>query len=111
MTATQGREALGRLVREVWVEWAEEQPVPKASWLTPWEQLDGGQREVDMRIGSTVAAVARAAERVAAARDRDLLAAAADIIRRAPSPLDTPEHGRWCGQAMTWLDRYEGKLP
>jgi hypothetical protein len=58
-----GRESLGALVREVWIEWAQEQPEPKPSWLTPWGELDEGQREVDMRIGATVAAVAGAAER------------------------------------------------
>jgi len=45
------RELLGRLVRQVWVEWAAEQHDPKPSWLLPWEELDDGQKEVDMRIG------------------------------------------------------------
>lgn len=49
------REELGRLVRETWVAWAAEQPNPKPSWLTGWEQLDHGQREVDMRIGEAIA--------------------------------------------------------
>lgn len=53
---TDSREALGRLVRETWVEWAREQPDPKPSWLVPWEDLDEGQREVDMRIGEAVTA-------------------------------------------------------
>jgi hypothetical protein len=48
-------EHLGRVVREAWVEWAKEQPDPKPSWLIPWEQLSESQREVDMRIGLTVA--------------------------------------------------------
>lgn len=50
------REPYGRLVRETWVAWAKEQPDPKPSWLVPWKDLDNGQREVDMRIGSAVAA-------------------------------------------------------
>lgn len=50
------REALGRLVRETWVAWAREQPAPKGSWLAGWDELDDGQREVDMRIGEAVAA-------------------------------------------------------
>lgn len=54
------REALGRLVRETWVTWAREQPDPKPSWLTGWDELDEGQREVDMRIGEAVAAAERA---------------------------------------------------
>ena len=52
---TGDREALGRLVRETWVAWAAEQPDPKGSWLTGWDELDAGQREVDMRIGHAVA--------------------------------------------------------
>lgn len=57
------REALGRLVREAWVAWAREQPGPKPSWLVPWEDLDEGQREVDMRIGEAVAAAQREQDR------------------------------------------------
>ena len=53
------RETLGRIVRETWVAWAKEQPDPKGSWLTGWDELDGGQREVDMRIGEAVAAAVR----------------------------------------------------
>ena len=48
------REAVGALVRQIWVEWAREQPDPKPSWLLSWEQLDAGQREVDMRIGTAL---------------------------------------------------------
>jgi hypothetical protein len=49
------REALGRRVREVWVEWAREQPGPKPSHLVGWDDLDEGNREVDMRIGEALA--------------------------------------------------------
>jgi DNA-binding PadR family transcriptional regulator len=55
------RELLGRSVRQVWVEWAHEQPDPKPSWLLPWEDLDEGQREVDMRIGDALFAAGRTA--------------------------------------------------
>lgn len=48
------RELLGRLVRQVWLDWAREQENPKASWLLSWEDLDDGQREVDMRIGEVL---------------------------------------------------------
>lgn len=48
------RELVGRLVRQVWVQWAREQPDPKPSWLLPWEGLDDGQREADMRIGAAL---------------------------------------------------------
>jgi hypothetical protein len=57
------REELGQLVRETWVGWAAGQPAAKPSWLVPWEALDDGQREVDMRIGEAVAASER--ERIA----------------------------------------------
>lgn len=52
------REDLGRLVRETWVAWAKEQRDPKPSWLTGWDELDAGQREVDMLIGHAVAVYA-----------------------------------------------------
>jgi len=65
------REQLGRIVRETWVAWAQEQPDPKPGWLLGWDELnDEGQREVDMRIGEAVAKAARADER---ARIRSLL--------------------------------------
>jgi len=56
---TDPREPLGRLVREVWVEWAREQSDARPSWLAGWDDLDDGQREVDMRIGAAVASAAR----------------------------------------------------
>ena len=56
-------EVLGRLVRGVWTRWACEQPQPKPSWLIPWDDLDEGQREVDIRIGRAVAKAVALAER------------------------------------------------
>jgi len=55
------RERLGRLVREEWVRWAQEQPDPKPSWLTPWVGLSESMKEVDRRIGERVARAAEAA--------------------------------------------------
>lgn len=55
------RELLGRLVRQTWTEWAAEQPDAKPSWLLPWEEIDEGQREVDMRIGEMLFEAGRAA--------------------------------------------------
>jgi hypothetical protein len=57
----EARELVGRLVRQVWVEWAREQSDPKSSWLLPWEALDDGQREVDMRIGEALFAAGKRA--------------------------------------------------
>jgi hypothetical protein len=54
---TVDREALGRKVREVWIDWATQQLNPKASWLVPWEGLSEPDREVDRRIGERVAAI------------------------------------------------------
>lgn len=52
------REQLGRVVRNAWVNWALDQPDAKPSWLLPWEELDAGQQEVDMRIGEAVMRIA-----------------------------------------------------
>lgn len=45
------RELLGMIVRDVWITWAQEQPVVKPSWLVPWDQLSEPDKEVDRRIG------------------------------------------------------------
>ena len=44
-------DSLGRIVREVWIAWAKEQPTPKPSWLVPYDQLSEPDKEVDRRIG------------------------------------------------------------
>jgi intein/homing endonuclease len=46
----------GEFLREVWVEWAGEQPDPKPSWLVPWKDLDPRQREVDARMETAIRA-------------------------------------------------------
>lgn len=51
------REFLGRLVRQAWVAWAQDQPDAKAHWLVTWHGLDERMREVDRRIGEQVASV------------------------------------------------------
>lgn len=48
------REALGRLVREVWISWARDQDAPKPHHLLPWEALSNADQEVDRRIGETL---------------------------------------------------------
>jgi hypothetical protein len=48
------REFMGKLVRAEWERWAREQPNPKPSWLTPWDQLTEPEREVDRRIAETI---------------------------------------------------------
>jgi hypothetical protein len=52
------RELLGRMVRDIWITWAHEQPNPKPSWLKPWEELSEPDREVDRRIGEGIATFA-----------------------------------------------------
>jgi hypothetical protein len=52
------RELLGRMVRDIWITWAREQPNPKPSWLKPWDELSEPDREVDRRIGEGIAAFA-----------------------------------------------------
>lgn len=49
------RDLFGRLVRDAWVQWALEQPNPKASWLVPYDELSEPDKEADRRIGECVA--------------------------------------------------------
>lgn len=76
------REALGRLVREVWVECASELPSPKPSHLLGWDDLDEWNKEVDRRIEERVAAAER--ERIARALERE---ASEMVGERAPNPF------------------------
>jgi hypothetical protein len=48
------REERGRRVREVWIEWARDQPNPKPSWLVPYDDLSETDKEADRRIGSAL---------------------------------------------------------
>ena len=48
------REALGRRVRTLWVDFARQQPNPKPHHVAPWEDLDEPNREVDRIIGETL---------------------------------------------------------
>lgn len=48
------REALGKIVRDAWVEWAKAQINPKPSWLVAWEELSETDREADRCIGEAV---------------------------------------------------------
>lgn len=47
-------EELGRLVREVWVDYAIEQGDTKPSHLIGWDDLGEYDKEVDRRIGAAV---------------------------------------------------------
>lgn len=49
------REMLGRRVRQVWLIWAREQTNPKPHHLLPWEGMAESDKEVDRRIGETIA--------------------------------------------------------
>ena len=82
MSDQSAREQRGQTVRETWITWAKRQRAPKRSWLTPWDDLDDGQREVDMLIGDAVAAA-----------ERERCAALADIWE-ATYPVDC--HASWC---------------
>jgi hypothetical protein len=77
------REALGRRVREVWIAWAKEQPAPKASWLVLWDQLSEPDREVDRRIGETIASEVSATAGAEIRRLREALEAVENIVRAA----------------------------
>lgn len=49
------REELGELVRVIWVNCAKEDEDPKPHHLTPWNELDERNQEIDRRIGEGVA--------------------------------------------------------
>lgn len=57
------RDTLGRLVRQAWMLWANEQPDPKPSWLVPYDDLPEPDREADRRIGEAIARFLRAPSR------------------------------------------------
>jgi hypothetical protein len=48
------REFLGRVVREAWVKWAQQQSNPKPSWLAPYDELSEVDKEADRQIGEAV---------------------------------------------------------
>lgn len=45
------RELLGKRVRSIWIQWAQQQPNPKPSWLVRWSGLSEPDKEVDRLIG------------------------------------------------------------
>ena len=49
------RDALGRIVREAWVRWAQAHPNPKPSWLVPYDDMAEPDKEADRQIGEAVA--------------------------------------------------------
>ncbi len=51
---TLDRDALGRIVRDAWIEWALSQPNPKPSWLVPYDDLSEPDKEADRQIGEAV---------------------------------------------------------
>ena len=48
------RDSLGKLVREVWIEWAKTQPHTKPSWLVPYGELSEADKEADRMIGTAL---------------------------------------------------------
>lgn len=63
VAATGDDAQLGRVVREVWMAWAHEQPdvATRPDWLDPWDQLPERIKDVDTRIGRTLFALGCAA--------------------------------------------------
>jgi hypothetical protein len=49
------RESGGQLVRAAWIQWAEQQPTPKPSWLVPWDLLSEPEKEADRVIWERIA--------------------------------------------------------
>lgn len=54
------REDGGRIVRNAWIAWAQQQPDPKPSWLAPWEELSETDKEADRVIWDAIAEPYRA---------------------------------------------------
>jgi hypothetical protein len=100
MTDSDYDEFLGRRVREAWIAWAKEQPNPKLSWLTEWDDLDPGQREVDIRIGRAVAA----AERERLGR-RDMMLASIKTELDDGFQLTNPDGVSWNHVSRQWVER------
>ena len=97
------RDALGEQVRIAWVNWAKQQAAPKPSWLADWDDLDDGQREVDMRIGATVAAMARAtAEAIAAGPTLAGVYTRPAVYDVTVWPQDMADDPGHCKDADTW---------
>jgi len=50
-------EKLGRRVRQVWMDWAEQQPdiLDRPDWLDPWEKLPERIQDADKKIGTAIA--------------------------------------------------------
>lgn len=55
------REALGRMVREAWVNYCRETGVTKPSHLAPYDELSDWDQEADHRIGEAIQDAVRAA--------------------------------------------------
>jgi hypothetical protein len=49
-----GRDELGKVVRNAWIEWARLQPTIKDSWFVPYEELSEPDKEADRMIGEAV---------------------------------------------------------
>lgn len=48
------RELLGRQVRVKWIQWAQQQPHAKPSWLEPYDALSPADQEADNQIGESL---------------------------------------------------------
>lgn len=74
MSIADNREDGGKLIRQEWIRWAQEQPNPKPSWLIEWKDLDEPDKEVDRRIWEVtvapyITAIAGLNERVSHLQD------------------------------------------
>jgi len=91
--ATAGRESGGRLVRDVWIAWAKEQPNPKPSWLVEWDGLSEPDKEVDRRIFEACAARQMASFAAESKEESDsALRQAVDRVLRVAILAGIPEH-------------------
>jgi hypothetical protein len=95
------REQAGRLVRDVWIQWAKEQPdcAEHPSWTVPYDQIAERDREVDRRIGETLIGYARIiAEQYGIAIGREYepnqITAVLRAIARSPATVQITDYDR-----------------
>lgn len=104
------REPLGRIVHEIRLAHEADRAATEGRQrfnLPPWEDRDPGQQELDMRIGSAVAAQAVADARIdfIAMRSR-LFAIVAELERRAASSVPGVERDTWLAAAAVARGEY-----
>lgn len=87
------RETLGKIVRDAWVNWAQQQPDPQPGWLDTWDELSEEYKEVDRQIGDAVAHYVLTVLQTDTIIEvhPDLSATIVDAIPESAEAVDAPE--------------------